>query len=449
MDQLQPTDKTLLITEEGDPVEEIGASTLGQPMLLAVISSEENLAQLDRYKQISRRLATVTGTDPAEAARLAREGRVIVWIDGGLHATEVAHGQVTPELAHWLATDEGEEATRIRDDAVVLLMPNMNPDGLNIVANWYKGNVGTPFETAPVPELYHPYIGHDNNRDWYMFTQAETRNVARQLYHEWFPQIVYNHHQSGPFPGRIWVPPFENPVNPNLDPLLVTSLNEIGEAMKKRFALEGKPGVSSGIVYDLWWNGSMRGAPDFHNMLGFLTETALYRYATPHCYGEDEIPNSFGARAGFLPANRPTTQYPDPWQGGCWHIRDAMDYMVTASRAVMDHASKHRQDFLENIYLMGQRQIARGESADGGPFWIRPLSMIPALCTSWWAPLPWAAWRSDRPEPPSRPRGAGSERAATSSARRRSDPSWWISWNRSDSRIAASIPAAHPIRRTT
>ncbi len=348
-------------------LEQIGESTLGLPMLLAAISSEENLRELERHKQTNRELANARIAE-GEAMALARDGKVVVWIDGGLHATEVAHGQMTPELAYWLATDEGEEARRIRESAIVLVMPNMNPDGLNIVQNWYLQNVGTEFETSPVPELYHHYIGHDNNRDWYMFTQAETKAVARQLYHEWFPQIVYNHHQSGPFPGRIWVPPFENPVNPNLDPLIVTSLNEIGEAMKKRFAREGKAGVSSGIVYDLWWNGSMRGAPDFHNMLGFLTETALYRYATPHCYGEDEIPSTFGARAGFLPADRPTTQYPDPWEGGCWHIRDAMDYMITASKAVMDHAAKHRQDYLENIYRLGRRQIARGEAADGGPF---------------------------------------------------------------------------------
>ena len=201
------------LAEASDRVvlEEIGSSTLGQPMLLAAISSEANLARLDHYKDVSRRLAFAADLDEAEAHELARDGRAIVWIDGGLHATEVAHGQVTSELAHWLATDEGEEARRIRDQAIVLVMSNMNPDGLNIVADWYKGNVGTPYEIAPVPELYHPYIGHDNNRDWYMFTQAETRAVAHQLYHEWFPQIVYNHHQSGPFPGRIWVPPFENP----------------------------------------------------------------------------------------------------------------------------------------------------------------------------------------------------------------------------------------------
>jgi hypothetical protein len=235
-------------------------------------------------------------------------------------------------------------------------MPNMNPDGLDIVANWYSQNLGTPYETSSVPELYHHYIGHDNNRDWFMFTQAETKAVASQLYHVWFPQIVYNHHQSGPFPGRIWVPPFENPVNPNLDPLVVTSINQIGEAMKKRFDEEEKPGVSSGIVYDMWWNGSMRGAPDFHNMLGFLTETALYRYATPHCYEPEEIPEHFGARAGNLPAKRPTTNYSNPWLGGCWHLR------------VLDLAAKLKEDYLYNIYRMGTRQIARGERAEGGPF---------------------------------------------------------------------------------
>ncbi len=346
----------------------IGYSSLNKPLLLAVISSKENINNRERYREISRRLALTTGLNEVEAETLAREGKAIVWVDGGLHATEVAHGQFTPVFAHWLATDESEEARRIRDDVIVLLMPNMNPDGLDIVVDWYRQNVGTPYETSRVPELYHHYIGHDNNRDWYMFTQAETKAVANQLYHVWFPQIVYNHHQSGPFPGRIWVPPFENPVNPNLDPLVVTSINQIGETMKRRFAREGKRGVSSGIVYDMWWNGSMRGAPDFHNMLGFLTETALYRYATPYCYDETEIPDTFGARSGNLPAKRPTTLYPDPWLGGCWHLKDPIEYMMTATRAVTDLASRYREDYLWNIYHIGRRQIARGEHAEGGPF---------------------------------------------------------------------------------
>ena len=349
-------------------VTEIGDSTLGRPMLLAAISSAENIANLDRYREISGRLAQVKGVSDAEARQLAREGKAIIWIDGGLHATEVAHGQMTPELAHWLATDESDEARLIRDQTIVLVMPNMNPDGLDIVAAWYEGNVGTEFEPSPVPELYHHYIGHDNNRDWYMFTQAETRAVARQLYHVWFPQIVYNHHQPGAFPARIWVPPFENPVNPNLDPEIGTSLNFIGEAMKNRFNQEGKPGVVSGVVYDLWWNGSMRGAPDFHNMLGFLSETAGRGYVTPRCYEPDEVPDRFNARAGSLPAKRPTTSYTDPWLGGCWHMRDAMDYMLTGSRAVMAIGAKLKEDYLYNIYRMGRRQTEKGIRAEGGPF---------------------------------------------------------------------------------
>jgi len=355
-------------------LEQIGESTRGEPLYLAAISTPENLARLDRFREITRTLAyahdpnegygSILSEDRARA--LAREGKAIVWIDGGLHATEVAHGQVMPEMAHHFVTDESAETRRIRENTILLLMVNMNPDGLNIVADWYMSQVGGEFETASVPELYHHYIGHDNNRDWYMLTQVETQAVTRQLYHNWFPQIVYNQHQSGPFPGRIWMPPFENPVNPHLDPLLVSSLNQMGHSMRKRFDLEGKPGVTSDIVYDLWWNGSMRGGPDYHNMLGFLTETALYRYATPGCY--DEIPDAFGARAGNLPARTPSTNYNNPWMGGCWHIRDAMDYMMTAAKAVADMGAKLKEEYLFNHYWMGRRQIERGNRAEGGPF---------------------------------------------------------------------------------
>ena len=357
-------------------LEQIGESTRGEPLYLAAISSPSNLRRLERIKEITRTLAYARDPeagygsvlDEEEARALAREGVAIVWIDGGLHATEVAHGQLMPEMARHFVTDESPETRRVRENAVVLLMPNMNPDGLNIVADWYMSNVGGEFEMARVPELYHHYIGHDNNRDWYMLTQVETRAVTRQLYHNWFPQIVYNQHQSSPFPGRIWMPPFENPVNPHLDPLVVSSLNQMGHSMRRRFDEEGKPGVNSGIVFDLWWNGSMRGGPDYHNMLGFLTETAGAGYATPRCYDEDEIPDTFGARAGNLPAKTPSTNYNNPWLGGCWHLRDAMDYMMTAAKAVADMGAKLKEEYLFNHYLMGRRQIERGNAADGGPF---------------------------------------------------------------------------------
>ena len=349
-------------------VDQIGKSTEGRPMILAVISSEANIKNRARYKDIARRLAMARGVSETEARSLAKEGKAIVWIDGGLHATEVAGAQHTPELGWWLATSDSDEATRMRDNAILLLMPSMNPDGLDIVRDWYNKNLGTPFETTSPPHLYHHYIGHDNNRDWTMFTQVETRAVARQLYFEWFPQIVYNHHQSGPFPSRIWGPPMKDPVNPNLDPLVVSTINQIGEAMRKRFDEEEKPGYSSHMLYDIWWNGSMRGGPDFHNMAGFLTETSLYRMATPRCYTAEEIPETFGERHKNLPARIPSVNYTNPWLGGCWPFRKPVEYMITASRAVLDLAAKTKEDFLYNIWRMGTRQVARGERAEGGPY---------------------------------------------------------------------------------
>lgn len=357
-------------------LEQIGESTRGEPLYVAAISTPENLRNMDRYKEITRTLAYARDPDEgypsildeAEARALAQEGKAIVWIDGGLHATEVAHSQVMPEMAYHFVTDESVETQNVRENTILLLMANMNPDGMNIVSDWYMSNVGGEFEMARVPELYHHYIGHDNNRDWYMLTQVETQAVTRQLYHNWFPQIVYNQHQTGPFPGRIWMPPFNNPVNPHLDPLLVSSLNQMGHSMRKRFDLEGKPGVTSDMTYDLWWNGSMRGGPDYHNMLGFLTETAGAGYATPRCYDEADFPETFGPRSGDLPTRTPSTNYNNPWRGGCWHIRDSMDYMMTAAKAVADMGAKLKEEYLFNHYWMGRRQIERGIAAEGGPF---------------------------------------------------------------------------------
>lgn len=349
-------------------VERIGRSSEGRDMIVAIISSEANLKNRARYQEIARKLSIARGVSEAEARALSKEGKVIVWIDGGLHATEVAGAQHTPELAWWLVSSESDEAKRIRDNAILVLMPSMNPDGLDIVRDWYYKNLGTPFETTSPPDIYHHYVGHDNNRDWTMFTQVETQAVARQLYHVWYPQIVYNHHQSGPFPSRIWGPPMKDPVNPNLDPLVVSTINQIGEAMRKRFDEEEKPGYSSHMLYDIWWNGSMRGGPDYHNMAGFLTETALYRLATPHCYTAEEIPETFGERHKNLPAKIPSVNYTNPWLGGCWPFRKPVEYMLTASRAVLDLAAKTKEDYLYNTWRMGTRQIARGERAEGGPF---------------------------------------------------------------------------------
>ena len=349
---------------------EMGKTTEGRAQVLAVISSERNIGQLDKYKTISRNLARVrpsTGSGRPEALEerdgdrrlgdeearaFARDGKAVVWIDFGLHSNEVAHAQTAPLMLFKAVTDESEEMRFIRDQVIFLLVANMNPDGTTLVANWYRENLGKPWEGRP-PELWHKYAGHDNNRDWYMMNQVETRNSARQLYAEWLPQIVYNHHQTGPFPSRIFVPPFDDPMNPNIPPLVMRGVNLVGDAMTRRLEQEGKRGAISRVGFDTWWNGGMRTAPYFHNMIGILTETS-HSSATPATDDPSRFPKTFD---NGVPTLEPTTYYPSPYLGGEWHLRDSCDYMVTTSMAVLDIAAKRRQEWLYDIYQMGRAAI--------------------------------------------------------------------------------------------
>lgn len=341
-------------------IDTIGRSVRGRPMILAYISSAENLRALERWRGIAERLALARGLDDGQASGLAREGRAVVWIDSGLHADEVASAQHAPLLAHRMVSDESEEVKRIRERVLLLLMPNMNPDGLDIVTDWTTRTRGTGFETAPLPVLYHPYVGVDINRDWYMLTQPETRAVAYQLYRRWYPQIIYNHHQSPPFPARILVPPYEDPVNPNIPAEVVRGVNLVGAAMAKRFEAEGKPGVVSRVGgFDMWWNGGMRSTPYFHNMIGILTETAGgTSFAEPRYHPPDSLP----ARLADSPlaATEPSVLYPNPWRGGWWRLRDAVEYMVTGSMGVLAIAAALKDEWLYGIYRMGRKAIDAG-----------------------------------------------------------------------------------------
>ncbi|HET8550713.1 MAG TPA: M14 metallopeptidase family protein [Bryobacteraceae bacterium] len=336
---------------------EFGRTSEGRPMYLAYISSPENLRRLDRWREISRRLALGQAT-PDEARALAREGKAIVWIDSGLHATEVAPAQHAPVLAHRMITDESEEIRRIRDRVILIQVPSINPDGLDMVVKWYRRNVGTPWETAPLPSLYQKYSGHDNNRDYFMMNLAETRHVSRQLFQEWFPQIVYNQHQAPAFPARIFVPPYADPLNPNIPAPVMEGINLIGAAMKERFARENKPGVLSYIQFDAWWNGGLRSVPAFHNMHGILTETALHAYATPREYRSEEFPDKFSN--GAL-TREPSMFYQRPWMGGTWGVRDAIEYMLTADFAILDLAASRAPEFLLKAWEMAQANIETGK----------------------------------------------------------------------------------------
>ncbi len=339
-------------------VSEIGPSSMGKPMIMAVITSPENFSKLERYREISRRLAHARGLTDEQARALADEGKAIVYIDSGLHATEVAHSQHSFELLYHLASDSSPRTKRMLDDVILLLLPCVNPDGLDIVADWYKSNLGSPYEVSPLPELYAKYVGHDNNRDWFMFTQTETQNVGRVIYHQWLPQIVHNHHQGVPFPARIFLPPFDGPMNPNIPPLVMRGIQLIGASMAQAFAEEGKSGVVSRMVYSTWWNGGLRTSPYFHNMIGILTETALYKYATPKLYPKTDLPKEF--RDGTS-ASEPSTFYPNPWGGGWWRLRDAIDYMMTASLALLDAGARYKERWLFGIYRMGRDGIEKGK----------------------------------------------------------------------------------------
>ncbi|HEV2387869.1 MAG TPA: M14 metallopeptidase family protein [Candidatus Acidoferrales bacterium] len=343
-------------------LQNIGPTGNGRQMFIAFLSSPENLRELDRYRGIVQQLAAGK-IDRAAAEKLAEEGKAIVWIDGGLHATEVAGAQHTPLVAYDLLSENNAEVERILNNVILVLCPVINPDGLDIVSHWYMKNVNTPYELAPVIQLWNRYVGHDNNRDWYMFNQVESRDVAKVLYYEWFPQIVYNQHQAGPFPSRIFVPPFADPVNPNIPAEVTRGVNLVGSAMTHRFDVEHKTGAVSREEFDMWWNGGMRTAPYYHNMIGILTETALFDYATPGYYPPQTLPKSF---ADGLSTQQPSIFYPSPWKGGWWHLRDAVDYMVTGDMAVLDIAARRKDQWLFNFWSMNHAQIEAGQK--GGPY---------------------------------------------------------------------------------
>jgi hypothetical protein len=329
-------------------VVEIGRTAEGRPQLMAIITSPDNHKKLDRYKQISRQLALAEGLTDEQARALAREGKAVVWFDGGLHATEVLGAHQLIETVYQLVSRTDAETTRFLNDLVILAV-HANPDGMELVSNWYMREANLQQRsTAGLPRLYQKYIGHDNNRDFYLSSQPESTNMNRVLYHEWFPQIMYNHHQTGPAGTVMFAPPFRDPFNYNFDPLVVAQLDLVGAAMHSRFAAEGKPGVTSrrGANYSTWWNGGLRTTVYFHNMVGLLTET---------------IGNPTPMTIPFLPNRQlPDSSLHFPIEPQEWHFRQSIDYSLTANYAVFDIASRNRENFLFNIYRAGKNSIERG-----------------------------------------------------------------------------------------
>jgi hypothetical protein len=326
----------------------IGKSSEGRTMYAGIITSPENAKKIDRYKEIARRLSRAEGVTDADAKALAAEGKSIVWIDGGLHATEVLGAQQLIELQYQLVSGNDPETMRILNDVIVITCL-VNPDGMELISNWYMREPD-PMKrsTAGIPVLYNKYAGHDDNRDFYMVNLSESDAINRILYREFYPVIMYNHHQTGPAGTVMFSPPFRDPFNFNFDPLVLSELDEVSGAMHSRFIAENKPGVTmrSNASYSTWYNGGLRTTTYFHNIVGILTESI--GNPTPQ-----EIPLVFRQQ---LP--RQDLLYPIAPQ--LWHFRQSIDYSITANRAVLDYASRHKDQILYNQYLMGKNSIERG-----------------------------------------------------------------------------------------
>ena len=371
-----------LIGERSDRVQvrELGKSTLGHPYLLIAVSTPDTIRDLPRYQAMQRELADPRVTPPARAEEIARTGKAVVLIGANVHATEIGTNQVMNDLIHRLATERSAWVDHLLEHAVVLLIPSQNPDGQRMVVEWYRRNLDTPYEGSPLPHLYHKYAGHDNNRDSYMLTLVETRYLNQVLYQEWLPEVYLDTHQMGNRNARIFVPPFKNPPNPNVDPLIWSQVNQLGQAMASKLHEADKPGVIWGELYSGFWQGANNTNPWWHNMVGLLTEVASADLGTPvrqqriSASRRLRLPRgeSLGPRRGLgLPLAPPRDiqarmNYPRPWRGGLWTPADVVDYHALAMDGLLESVANNRTTLKRNFYLMNQRAIER--FAGGSPY---------------------------------------------------------------------------------
>jgi len=340
-------------------VDSVGPTTQGRPYLLVTISDPANLARREALMGAQRRLADPRGLDGADEARLVASQPAVILISCSVHSTEIAASQMSMELAWRLVTDAALAAA-LRD-VVVLIVPSANPDGIDIVGDWYRQMRGSRWDGTSPPWLWHPYVGHDDNRDWFMLTQVETRDLTRVLYREWFPEVVYDVHQMGSTGPRIFVPPFSDPVDPNIDPAIVGGTNLVGAAMAAALLDAGNEGIAHRTSFDLWWDGGLRTVPARHNMIGILSEAASAHIASPLCLPAAAIRQ--GPRG---------VDYPAPWTPSCWHLRDIVDEELIAAEALVRLAAAERAGFVQRFVDAGRRAVRAGRTEAPAAFLLPP-----------------------------------------------------------------------------
>jgi hypothetical protein len=333
-------------------VADVGPTTEGLPFLVVTISSEANLAGLEDIRRDNLRLADPRGLADAEAQEVLSRGKTIVALHHGIHSTEVAGPLTAIETAYWLATADDPATRQILEETVIVMLPSHNPDGTQKVTEWYRRTLGTLFEGANPPFLYQKYTGHDNNRDWYMFTQVESRLTVAHVYDRWRPQIVHDVHQMGARSARLFLPPYVDPWEPNVDPALRAAVSTLGMHVAAGLTSQGKPGVVVNAIYDAW--SPSRAYPHTHGGVRLLSETASARLATPIDVPFDTLQRGIGYDPKLASWN-----YPWPWPGGSWRLRDIMDYQGAATRALLTHAARHREYWLSTFLAVNRRASAR------------------------------------------------------------------------------------------
>ncbi|MBX3243337.1 MAG: hypothetical protein KF685_02580 [Acidobacteria bacterium] len=340
-------------------VEEFGKTTLGKPMIVAFISSEENIRQLDKYRSISQKLGDPRKIAAGENAdELIKTGKSIVSISCSIHSTEIVASQMSMNLAYELATANDDDTLEILNNTILLLIPSSNPDGIDIVADWYRKTLGTKSEGTAPPELYHHYAGHDNNRDWFMLNLAESRAITKLYWQEWFPQIVYDVHQMGSNGSRFIIPPFFDPPYPRIPPSIVRDVGLVGYKMAADLQAAGVKGVATNTTFDMWWHGGFRTAPYYHNSIGILSEAASANLMTPMEVPNERLKATGPARGLPSPLER-AINLPDPWEGGTWRPADIANIEMIASRSTLGLAAKYRTRYLRNFYNLNKAGLER------------------------------------------------------------------------------------------
>jgi len=331
-------------------VQELGQTTEGRPMIMAIITSSSNQRNLEKIHQAQAALADPLSISEAEAIRYIRRGKVVVSINCSIHATEIGASQMSMELAYRLLTLESSQIKEILENVVILLIPAHNPDGIDMVVNWYRQHLGTDYEGCRMPWLYQKYTGHDINRDWFMLTQNETRLTVKKVYNVWRPQIVFDLHQMGSSGARLFVPPYADPLDPNIDPILKAEMNALGTTIASELIAQGKAGVVVNALFDAY--SPSRAYTNYHNGIRMLLEAASPKIASPITQSQDDLQGA----ENYNP-RRSSWNYPLPWTGGNWSLRDVVDYEMEACLSLLAHASNYRLSYLRNTYHVAKNAI--------------------------------------------------------------------------------------------